>query len=146
VSGPPTIVISVDVSNIEPIEEQNEKTIPVTVYCYHQVVSNIHLEILQDSNLTVTLLSPNITLNPGESRELLIKIKAPKLVIPKKSNAKVGDETIILRAVGDNNVTSNTEQINIKVVQKGATPGFELVFVLCAICLTIFLWRKKQGG
>jgi PKD repeat protein len=145
VSGPPTIVIVVDVSNIEPIEEQNEKTITVIVYCYHQSVSNIHLEILQSSNLTITLLSPNITLNPGESRELLIKIKAPKLVIPKKSDAKVGDETIVLRAVGDGNVTSNTEQINIKVIKKGATPGFELVFVLCAVAIAIFLWRKKRS-
>lgn len=145
VSGPPTIVISIDISNIEPVEEQNEKTIPVTVYCYHQIVSNIHLEILQSSNLTVTLLSPNITLNPGESRELLIKVKAPKLVIPKKSNAKVGDETIILRAVGDGNVISNTEQINIKVIQKGATPGFELVLVLSAIIVALFLWRKKRS-
>jgi PKD repeat protein len=145
VSGPPTIAISVDVSNIEPIEEENEKTIPVTVYCYHQSVSNIHLEILESSNLTVTLVSPNITLNPGETQELLIKIKAPKLVIPKNSQKKVGDETIVLRAVGDSNVTSNTEQINIKVVQKGATPGFELVFVLCAIVVAIFLWRKKRS-
>jgi parallel beta-helix repeat protein len=144
VSGPPTIVISVDVSNIEPVEEQNEKTIPVTVYCYHQTVTNIRLEILEDSNLTVTLLSPNITLNPGESRELLIKVKAPKLTIPKNSQKKVGDETIKLRAVGDGNVTSNSEQINVKVIQKGATPGFELVFVLCAIGVAMFLWRKKQ--
>ncbi len=142
VSGPPTIVISVDISNIEPIEEENEKTIPVTVFCYHQTVSNIRLEILEDSNLNVTFLSPNITLNPGESRELLINVKAPKLEI--KGNDKVGDETIILRAVGDDNVTSNTEQINIKVVEKGATPGFELVFVLCAIGVALFLWRKKR--
>ena len=144
VSGPPTIVISVDISNIEPIEEENEKTIPVTVFCYHQTVSNIHLEILESSNLTVTLLSPNITLNPGESRELLINVKAPKLTIPKNSQKKVGDETIKLRAVGDDNVTSNIEQINIKVIEKGATPGFELVFVLCAIAIAIVLWRRKS--
>jgi len=139
-SGPPTIVIVVDVSNIEPIEEENEKTIPVTVFCYHQSVSNIHLEILESSNLTITLLSPNITLNPGEQQELLIKIKAPKL----KANETVGSETIKLKAVGDGNVSSNTEQINIKVIKKGATPGFELIFVLSAIIVAIFLWRKRR--
>jgi PKD repeat protein len=151
VSGPPTIVIVIDTSNIEPIVEENEKTIPVTVYCYHQSVSNIHLEILESSNLTITVLSPNITLNPGEQQDLLIKIKAPKLPSPKnpKGNSqgkvKTSTEIILLQAVGDGNVTSNIEQINIVVIQKGATPGFELVFVLCAIAVAIFLWRKKRS-
>jgi len=148
VSGPPTIVISIDLSNIEPIEEENEKTISVTVFCYHQAVSNIHLEILESSNLTITLLSPNVTLNPGESRELLVKIKAPKLGIVKNSKIKVSDETIILKAVGDGNVSSNTEQINLKVIQKDATPGFEAVATVAAVgsagALVTF-FRRRNG-
>jgi parallel beta-helix repeat protein len=149
VSGPPTIVISVDASNIEPIVEENEKTIPVTVYCYHQSVSNIHLDILKSSNLTVTILSPNITLNPGEHQDILIKVKAPKLQKPKNqkgnSQGKVqtSTEILLLEAVGSGNVTSNIEQINIIV--SPATPGFELVFFLCAITIAIFLWRKKRS-
>jgi parallel beta-helix repeat protein len=148
VSGPPTILIAIDISNIEPIEEENEKTIPVTVFCYHQLVSNIHLEILESSNLTVTLLSPNITLNPGESRELLIKIRAPKLEEANNSENKVSDETITLRAVGDGNITSNTEQINLKVVEKNATPGFEAIAAITAVgtagALTAF-FRRRNG-
>jgi len=148
-SGAPTIVISIDISNIEPIEEENEKTIPVTVFCYHQPVSNIHLEILESSNLTVTLLSPNISLNPGESRELLVKIKAPKLEKQNDSEDKVVDETIILRAVGDDNVTSNTEQINLKVIEKNATPGFEAIATLAAVgsagALVTF-FRRRNGN
>lgn len=149
VSGPPTIVIFIDISNIEPIEEENEKTIPVTVFCYHQAVSNIHLEILESSNLTVTLLSPNITLNPGESKELLIKIKAPKLKETNNSQNTVGDETIILRAFGDNNVTSNTEQINLKIIEENATPGFEAIATFAAVgsagALVTFFRRRNRN-
>jgi len=136
----PTIVISVDATNIEPIQEENEMVIPVTVFCYHQTVSNIHLEILESSNFSVTVLSPSITLNPGESNELLINIKAPKL--EKKDNSKDSTETIILRAVGDNNIVSNTEQITIKIVEK-ATPGFEFIILIGAIVF-VLLWRRKS--
>jgi PKD repeat protein len=143
--GPPTIVISTVTSNIEPIEEENEKTISVTVTCYNQSVRNIHLEILESSNLTFTVLSPDITLNPGESRDLFVKIKAPKL----KANVTVGSETIRLKAVGDGNVTSNTEQINLKVVKKGATPGFETVATITAVAsagaLVTFFRRRNRN-
>jgi thiol-disulfide isomerase/thioredoxin len=143
IPGPPKIVISINGSNIETIEEENEMTIPVTVSCYNQSVSNIHLEILEPSNLTITSLPSNITLNQGKSEELNITIKAPKLENKDNSEDKVGNETITLVAVGDSNVTSNTEQINIEVIEKGARPGFELVFALCAIAVALFLWRKK---
>jgi len=58
---------------------------------------------------------------------------------------KVGDETILSQAIDDCNVTSGTEQINIKVFTKGATPGFELLIALGAIGVTIVLWRKTQS-
>jgi|GEM_PF-7063015 len=48
------------------------------------------------------------------------------------------------QAVGDGNITSNTEQINIKLVEKDATPGFEIIITLCAIGVAILLWRKKR--
>lgn len=149
VSGPPTIVIFVDVSNIEPIEEENEKTIPVTVYCYHQSVSNIRLEILESSNLTITSLSPNISLNPGEQKELLIKIKAPKLEKTNDSEEKVSDETIILQAVGDDNIISNTEQINLKVIGKNATPGFDTIAAIAAVGTAgalVGFFRRRNGN
>ena len=143
--GPPTIVISINASNIELIEEENEMTIPVTVSCYNQSVSNIHLEILESSNLTITPSPSNITLHKGKTEEFNITITAPKLENKDNSKDKVGNETITLVAVGDGNVTSNTEQINIIVTEKAAIPGFEilLVFVLCAIAL-IFLWKRKR--
>jgi len=148
VSGPPTIVIFVDVSNIEPIEEENEKTIPVTVFCYHQTVSNIHLEILEYSNLTINSLSPNITLEPEESKELLIKIKAPKLKETNNLEGELSDETIILQAVGDDNITSNTEQINLKVIEKNATPGFDTIATITAVGTAgalVAFFRRRNG-
>lgn len=132
VSGPPTIRISILASNIEPIEEENEKTFSITIQCNHQSVHNIHLEILEKSNLTIISMPSNINLNPGECSELLITIKAPKLKITNTSETKVGDETIILRAVGDGNVTSNAEQINLKIIEKNATSGFELLATITA--------------
>jgi PKD repeat protein len=149
VSGPPTITIAIASSNIEPIEEENEKTFSITVQCEHQPVRNIHLEILEQSNLTIISLPSNISLNPGESRELFITIKAPKLNHTNNSKQKVSDETIILRAVGDGNVTSNTEQVNFKVIGKDATPGFETVATITAIgtagALVTFFRRRNRN-
>ncbi|MFA5101749.1 MAG: DUF2341 domain-containing protein, partial [Candidatus Thermoplasmatota archaeon] len=133
VSGPPTITIVIDASNIEPIEEENEKTFSVTVQCEHQPVSNIHLEILEHSNLTIISLPSNISLNPGESRELLITIKAPKLGNINNSEIKISDETLRLRAVADGNISSKNESINFKVIKKDETPGFEAIATLAAI-------------
>jgi len=142
--GLPTIKIKVDLSNIEPIEEENEKTFSVTVQCENQSVGNIHLEILEFSNLTVISLPSNITLNPGESRELLVTIKAPKL----KANVTVGSATIKLKAVGDGNITSNTEQINFKVIPPG-TPGFETITTITAVgtagALVAFFRRRHRN-
>ena len=148
VSGPPTIVISVDLSNIEPIEEENEKTFAVTVQCEHQPVRNIHLEILEQSNLTIISLPSNISLNPGESRQLFVTIRAPKL-IGNDSQVTMGDETIILRAVADGNVTSNTEQVNFKVIRTDETPGFETIATLAAVgsagALVTFFRRRHRN-
>jgi PKD repeat protein len=147
VIGRPTIVIYAP-SNLEPIVEGNEQTIPITVHCYNQTVSNIHLEILETSNLTVTLLSPNITLNPGESKELLIKVKVPKLDKKNNSENKVFSETIVLRAVGDGNVTSDNATINIVVTPP--IPGFETIATITAVgtagALVAFFRRRNRNG
>jgi len=49
------------------------------------------------------------------------------------------ETTVInLRIDENHNVPQNTSGNN-------ETPGFELVFVLCAIAVAIFLWRKKRS-
>jgi PKD repeat protein len=149
VSGSPTIIIAIASSNIEPIEEENEKTFSITVQCEHQPVSNIHLEILEKSNLTIISLPSNISLNPGESRELFITIKAPKLNGTNNSKQKVSDETIILRAVGDGNVTSNTEQVNFKVIGVDETPGFDTIATITAVGTAgalVAFFRRHNGN
>ena len=58
-----------------------------------------------------------------------------------------GQYTITVTAT-DNQTSSSSEfLINIQVTEteKPPTPGFELVFVLCAIGVAIFLWRKKRS-
>jgi len=135
------LVITTSTSNIEPIEEGNEKTITITVYCYHNEVDDISLQILELSNLSVTILSPKISMEPGEKQEIIIKITAPMLL----SNQTYSHETIRLQAVGKNNLTSNIEQINIKIIMKGSTPGFEILFVLIAIGIVLYRSRKKKN-
>jgi len=148
VSGPPTIKIKVDLSNIEPIEEENQKTFSVTIQCEHQSVSNIHLEILEQSKLTIISLPANISLNPGESRELLVTIKAPKLP-ENASKETIGDETIVLRAVAEGNITSNNETVNFKVIKADATPGFEAIATFAAVgsvgALVTFFRRRNRN-
>jgi PKD repeat protein len=48
------------------------------------------------------------------------------------------------------NQTVSSSQFTITITEKGetqsATPGFELVFFLCAIALSLILWKKKRVG
>jgi serine protease len=57
-------------------------------------------------------------------------------------------EYILIVSVTDNQTVSSS-QISITIVagkkEQPSTPGFELVFILCAIAVAIFLWRKKQS-
>ncbi len=150
VSGPPTIVISVDLSNIEPIVEGNEKTITVNVFCYHQAVSNIHIDFLEWSNLTVNQSSPNISLNPGERGELLIRIKAPILENKNNSDDNTSIEILKFRANGDGNVTSENETINIIVAKlPPKIPGFETIATFTAVgsagALVTFFRRRNRN-
>ena len=56
--------------------------------------------------------------------------------------SQAGDYPIKLR-VTDNSSVNSTKTMTFVV--RSATPGFELVFVLLAIALTILLWKKKRN-
>ena len=57
--------------------------------------------------------------------------------------SQAGNYPVIVR-VSDNNGSTSTKTIIVSV-SSGGTPGFELVFVLCAIATVIFLLRKKRN-
>jgi len=56
--------------------------------------------------------------------------------------AQAGNYPVTVR-VSDNNGSTSTKTIIISV--SSGTPGFELVFVLCAIATVLFLLRKKRN-
>jgi len=53
-----------------------------------------------------------------------------------------GQYTIIV-TVSDNLTTSSAE-MTINIEEQPSTPGFEIIFVLCAITISLLLWRKKR--
>jgi PKD repeat protein len=63
---------------------------------------------------------------------------------------KAGNYSVILR-VTDNSGVTNTKTITIPVANtpnnptSPKTPGFELIFVMCAIAALIVLWKKKRN-
>jgi hypothetical protein len=65
---------------------------------------------------------------------------------------QVGNYPITVR-VTDNDGVTNTKKITISVSSSSengdtdnkGTPGFELIFVICAIAITILLWKKKRN-
>ena len=144
VSKTPRLVLTVSASNIEVYEENNEKTITLTVYCYDNSVNNISVEVLTVSNLTITQLSPNLNLKPGEHADLVVNVKTPEV----REGVKWMNETTSLQVVGDNGIISNVEQINFKVIPKNI-PGFEAVATIVAVgsagALVTF-FRRRNGN
>ena len=58
---------------------------------------------------------------------------------PTHMYTKVGTYPVTLK-VTDNNGFTHSKTMSIEIVK---TPGFELIFVICAIALSILLWKKK---
>ena len=57
---------------------------------------------------------------------------------------QAGNYPVTVR-VSDNNGSTSTKTIIISVSSGNGTPGFELIFVLCAIATVILLLRKKRN-
>jgi hypothetical protein len=62
---------------------------------------------------------------------------------------QAGDYPVTVRVTDNNNATS-TKTITVFIssgsdTNNKGTPGFELVFVLCAIAVSILLWKKKRN-
>jgi len=126
----PSLVITLGLSNIAPFEENTERTIPINIFCYQQAVENIHLVILEDNGLEVTVVTPDFTLYPGQKKEYLINIEVPSL----ENNKKIESKTVLIQAVGDAGaVWSNTEQIDILIHEPGLYFIFNIALILTGI-------------
>jgi PKD repeat protein len=61
---------------------------------------------------------------------------------PTHRYAKSGTYTVSLEITDDDGAT-DSKTVTVSVMEKGATPGFELIIVIGAIAL-IFLWKRKS--
>ena len=137
------LAISVGTSNIAPFEEGTSRTIPVTVYCYGVSVNNISLKILDDANLSISHITPNFNLNPGDKFDYLIQIEVLEL----DENVSLGGKTIVVQAFGDNDIFSNAEMIDILIHKPiEETPGFTTVAVIAAASMgaLVAFFRRRH--
>jgi PKD repeat protein len=139
--GNPELVISLGVSNIAPFNEDSERAIPIRIYCYNSSASDVTISILENANLTITPITPNINLKNGEEKDFLIKIKVPKL----SENLTVGTKTIRIQAIGDNGIKSNIEDIDIIIHKsEGGIPGFAAILAMGAIFVVLLFMKKMK--
>ncbi|MEA2054358.1 MAG: PKD domain-containing protein [Candidatus Thermoplasmatota archaeon] len=137
--GNPELIISLGVSNIAPFNENSERTIPIKIYCYNFSANNVTISILENANLTIIPITPNINLKNGEEKDFLIRIKVPKL----SENLTVGTKTIRIQATGDNGIKSNIEDVDIIIHRSGGgTPGFAALLTIGAIFIALLFMRK----
>jgi len=138
--GNPQLIITLGVSNIAPIKEGTERVVPIEVYCYNFTATNVTIVVVDDANLTITPYSPPITLKPGEQKKILIKIKAPKL----GENLTAGTKTIKVKAVCNEGVESNIEEIEVVIHKAGKIPSFTFIAFLAAFVLALIYTTRNR--
>jgi len=136
----PRLLITLGVSNIAPIKEGEERTIPIEVYCYNFTATNVRIVVVEDANLTVNQTSPPITIKHGEEKKILIKVKVPKL----GGNMTAGTKTIKVKAVCDEGIESNVEEIEIVIHKADGMPSFTFTLFVIAGIAAIMLLRKRS--
>ncbi len=137
----PRLLITLGVSNIAPIKEGEERTIPIEVFCYNFTATNVRIVVVDNANLSVSQTSPSITIKHGEEKKILIKVKVPKL----GGNVTAGTKTIKVKAVCDEGIESNVEEIEIVIHKGGGMPSFTLpLFIIAGIAAMMLLRRKRK--
>ncbi|MEE9151255.1 MAG: right-handed parallel beta-helix repeat-containing protein [Thermoplasmata archaeon] len=115
---PTGLVLSTGDINIFRFEPGQERTISVEVTCYLQTVTNVHLVVLDDQNLTIdATITPPRTMNDGETIKFYLRIKAPEL----PDGVEKLEKDIVIQVVGDNGVFSNAEELDIVVSESAVS-------------------------
>jgi len=110
------------------LKKGEEKTIKVAIKNGYPYAVKINLIINKSEGINVTLLDKNITVNPGEKKEMAIKINAEK------------SGSITVYALGSNNETSNKATVKLTIGK--STPAFTFIYFIFAI-FAMMLLRKK---
>ena len=137
----PKLVITLGVSNIAPIKEGGERTVPIEIYCYNFTATNVTIVIVDNANLTITPVSPPLIIQPSQSAKFLIKIKVPKL----GENLTAGTKIIKVKAVCNEGVESNIEEIEIVIHKSGGIPSFTFILLVIASAIAISFIRKRAN-
>jgi len=140
----PILRITLGQFDVVTIKEGKSRDIPIKVYCYKKAVKNIHIQILEDGNLTIIPITPSMDLNPWEQRDYLINIKVPKL----DENVTVGSKTILIQAVGDEGVMSNTENITVIISKPSGIPSFTTALAIAGASIGALMafFRRRYGN
>lgn len=141
----PILRITLGQFDVVTIKENKDRDIPIRIYCYGEPVKNVYIQILEDSNLTVIPITPDMDLDPWEQRDYLINIRVPKL----DENVTVGSKTILVQAVGDDGVMSNTENITVIISEANGIPSFTTLLTVASAglgALVAFFRRRYRNG
>ncbi|UCE38213.1 MAG: hypothetical protein JSW00_02960 [Thermoplasmata archaeon] len=127
------LVLSTGDTNIFKFEPGQEQIITVEVTCYLQTVTNVHLVVLDDQNVTINAsIIPARTMMDGETVQFDLRIKAPGL----PEGVKKLEKVIVIQAVGEGGIFSNAEKLDI-VVTKSTTSSQDPTLIIVAVVLVI---------
>lgn len=140
----PILILDTGDTNIYRFKSGEERTIPIWVTCHEGSISNVSIKIIDDQGLSITILTPNIDMEPSVTMRFHLKINASTL----KSREKVNEMNILIQAIGNEN-SSNIESLGIIIHQdidigQKNTPGFEGVILLIILLTSVFIIRKRK--
>jgi hypothetical protein len=127
----PVLVLTTGAMNLFRFESGEERTVSVEVTCYQTSVSNVHLRVVDDQNLTIdSTITPLQTMSPGQTLKFYLRIKVPELT----NDTKTLEFDILIQAVGDGGHYSNVESMDIVVSESAVSFFSPLVIITIAAC------------
>jgi len=134
------LAISPEVENVGTIKPGESRTIPIEVTCQYASVTNVHIVILEDSNLEINITPQIRHIEKGETVKFYITVYAPK----SDTNTTIQVESILIQAVG-NQGSSDIERIDFSE-ETSKTPGFQFILFIGAVGISLLLKRKVESS
>jgi concanavalin A-like lectin/glucanase superfamily protein len=131
-------------SHVEILENSNKK-IPVRIICYDGCVNNVQIQIINNENISIEPMIPFIDLYDMDSVDYYLNITAYDV----PENISSFTDEIYIRAIGENNIASDVEYMQITVHQFiPDTPDFTVSMMVAATgmgALVAFFRRSNRN-